>query len=288
MLIDVHMHIGRVGWPYSAPLTPARLVERLDEWGAEKGCVLPLSDTPEGAYLDSCTNEVIAACAEFPDRLIPFCLIDPRFGNNSPTTNFTPLLQEYKQRGCVALGELLPNLYIDDPLCINLYQHCARTEMPVLFDMKDAIGRPYAVVDDVGLPRLEKVLQACPDTVFIGHGPGFWADITGDRVIDLDNEYPTGPVVPGGGVPRLLERYPNLWADTSAGSGYNAFTRDAAFGYDFLERFQDKLLFATDICSPDSECRIVAYLKNAVAEHRLSRRAYEKIGWENAKRLLGI
>ena len=289
MLIDVHQHIGRLQWPPNDPLTPRILVELMDQWGVARGCVLGLSDTPEGPYLDSSTNEVIAACAEFPDRLIPFCLIDPRFGDNSPDMDFRPLLDEYRDRGCKGIGEFLPNLYTDDPRCVNLYRQCGEVGLPVLFDMNSRIGGIYGIVDEAGLPRLESCLKECPDTIFIGHGIGFWADISGDSGTTDRTVYPTGrPVIAGGGVPRLMEKYPNLWADISAGSGYTALSRDPDFGYKFLERFQDKLLFGTDICYPDQPVPIVDYFKAAATDGHISNAAFEKIGWRNACRLLGL
>jgi len=61
-------------------------------------------------------------------------------------------------------------------------------------------------------------------------------------------EYPKGPVKSPMRVPYLLKKYSNLYGDLSAGSGFNAISRDPECGYKFLEEFQDKLLFGTDIC----------------------------------------
>ncbi|OPX32429.1 MAG: hypothetical protein B1H40_02585 [Candidatus Latescibacteria bacterium 4484_181] len=59
--------------------------------------------------------------------------------------------------------------------------------------------------------------------------------------------YPRRKVVPGGRVDYLLQNYPNVYGDLSAGSGDNAMTRDREFARSFLERNQDKLLFGTDL-----------------------------------------
>ncbi len=45
---------------------------------------------------------------------------------------------------------------------------------------------------------------------------------------------------------RLLRRYPLLYGDLSAGSGLNALRRDPAFAREFLDEFQDRLLYARD------------------------------------------
>ena len=99
--------------------------------------------------------------------------------------------------------------------------------------------------------------------------------------------YPKGPVTPGR-VPELLRRYPNMYGDMSAGSGFNAVSRDPEFGCAFMEEFQDKLLFGTDICRPGQELPQPGFLRRIVAEGKISREAFEKITWQNANRLLGL
>ncbi len=289
MLIDVHGHIGRVLPDRREFVDVTNLIAKMDAWSIDLTCVLALSEHPEGAYLESDTEDVLAACGRYPDRLIPFCLIDPRYGNRSDM-DFSHLLEEYVMRGCKGLGELLPKMDFDDPRCLNLYRQAARFSLPVLFDMQD---RPdgYGLRDDFGLPRLENALRLCPETVFIGHGPTFWAEISAEVPADNRSGYPAGPVAPGGAVPRLMRQYPNLWADTSAGSGNNALTRDPAFGLEFLDEFQDKLMFGTDSCQRsdvDTVWTTVATIRDLRTNRTLTESALEKIEWRNATRLLNL
>ena len=58
--------------------------------------------------------------------------------------------------------------------------------------------------------------------------------------------YPRGPITPGGVLHRLLDDYPNLWADLSAGSALTAISRDVDHGRDFILRHQDRLMFGRD------------------------------------------
>ena len=58
--------------------------------------------------------------------------------------------------------------------------------------------------------------------------------------------YAAGPVLPGGKVSRLLDAYPNLYADLSAGSGLRALRRDVGHAREFVHRYADRLLFARD------------------------------------------
>ncbi len=289
MLIDIHGHIGRVSPDRREFIDAANLIAKMDAWGIDKTCILALSEHPEGAYLECDTEDVITACARYPDRLIPFCLIDPRYGNH-PDTDFSPLLAEYKARGCKGLGELLPKLDFDDPRCLNLYRQAGAAGLPVLFDMMDG-PYSYGLCDDYGLPKLEHALKTCPDTVFIGHGPTFWAEISADVPPDRRAGYPPGPVKSGGAVPRLLRQYPNLWADISAGSGHNALVRDPAFGLAFLDEFQDKLMFGTDSCvrsDVNGIWRTVALLRQIETDQSLASGALEKLKWRNCARLLNL
>jgi len=287
MLIDVHAHLGRLHRDRRKFLDVTDLILKMDAWGIERACVHCLSEHPEAEYQESDTEDIIAACSKYPRRLVPFCLIDPRFGLNSPDMDFSYLLEEYVARGCKGMGEMLPKMHFDDPRCINLFRQAGKFGLPVTFDMND---NPiyYGLRDDPGLPRLERALRECPDTIFVGHGPTFWAEISGDVPERERRGYPKGPVSPGGAVPRLMARYPNLWADISAGSGHNALTRDLKFGLEFLERFQDKLMFGTDSCNRITETPTspnVELMTRLREERLISEVAWNKIARENAIRL---
>jgi len=290
MLIDVHAHIGRLNPDRAQALDAIDLINKMDHWGVDRACVHCLSEHPEATYHECGTEDIIAACSKFPTRLIPFCLIDPRFGGNAPDMDFSYLLEEYVARGCKGMGEMLPKMQFDDPRCLNLFRQTGKFGLPIIFDMNDNPVH-YGLRDEPDLPGLEKALQECPGTVLVGHGPTFWAEISGGVTVDQRCDYPGGPVEPGGAVPRLMEKYDNLWADLSAGSGYNGITRDEKFGLEFLDRFQDKLMFGTDHCSRmvfEPNAPIVDYMKRVREERLLSEEAWEKIASGNAIRLMGL
>ena len=147
-------------------------------------------------------------------------------------------------------GELKLRMMYDDLDALRVYRYCGRKGLPVTvhIDYEFDTGRGYPRPNwwyGGGIEPFERAVRACPETVFIGHAPGFWAHISGD---DLYNRvvYPTGPVIPGGKIPELLRGYPNLCADLSASSALTALSRDPAFAKDFLIEFQDRLLYARD------------------------------------------
>ncbi len=295
MLIDIHTHTARRRPPAVARPngccypTPESLIRMLDANGIDRAVVFSMV-SPECRYTLVPPEETLAICAEWPERLIPFCNLDPRFLTNSPRADFRPLLNAYRALGCKGLGEYIPNLPFDDPLNLNLFMQCEELGFPVLFHLAPALGGYYGLYDAPGLPRLENVLRACPRLVFLAHSQVFWAEIAplADASPEARHGYPKGPVREGGRVVELMRRYPNLHGDLSAGSGLNALTRDAGFGLAFLEEFQDRLYFGTDIASDPQEPACVPYFRKLKDERLISDEAFEKITWRNAARLLGL
>lgn len=285
-MIDIHTHLGRIALNEPA-VDEHELLRRMDELGIERTAVLPLI-SPETGFFPSTTEKVLEVYCRHPNRIIPFCNLDPRNGGNSPDTDFSKVLKEYKEAGCKGVGELTANLYIDDPRYMNLFYQCGKAHLPVLFHLAVKVGGVYGPADDKGLPRLEKVLSKLPDTIFIGHAMGFWSEISSKVDEKTRGGYPKGPIKSPGRVPYLLKKYPNLYGDLSAGSGFNAISRDPEYGYKFLEEFQDKLLFGTDICHVNQDVPIVPYLKNALREGKISRTAFEKITRKNAEKVLNL
>lgn len=288
MFIDIHTHLGRWGLRREPAMDEAELIRRMDELGIEKSVILPLGMTPECFMLPFDTDDVLDVFRCHPDRIIPFCNLDPRSGH-SPEADFSWILEEWREQGVRGLGEVTANLPIDRAMCLNLYRQCGQVGLPVLFHL--AVGVRYGlygVADEAGLPRLERVLKDCPDTVFIGHAMAFWAEISADVDEATRGGYPEGPVKKPGRVPELLGKYPNLYGDLSAGSGFNAISRDPEYGYRFLEEYQDKLLFGTDICHVNQDVPIVPWFNEALESGRISQTCYDKIARRNAERLLGL
>lgn len=286
MFIDVHTHLGRIA-RHDPMVTAEDLIATMDKYRIDKAVLLPLDSTPEGNMFTFTNEQALDVYAKYPDRIIPFCKLDPRQGNNSPTTDFSWILEEYKELGCKGVGEITANIYIDDPRAKNFFKACGVAGMPVLFHLAEKFEGVYGLVDDIYLPRLENILKEFPDTILIGHAMSFWSEISADVNEKTRAGYPKGPVEPGR-LWELLEKYDNLYGDISAGSGYNAITRDPDMGYEFLDKFQDKLLFGTDYCHVGQELPIVDFMRTSYEEGKISQSAYDKITHKNAQRILGL
>ena len=295
MIIDVHAHCSLkpiwLGYDFIKDkfnrfITLEELLDRMGKESIDMAAILPLQ-SPESTIETVSTREVLEMYKRYPSKIIPFCNPDPRlYLGNKRALEF--ILEEYKKMGCKGVGEVTANIYFDDPRALNLFDICERLQLPILFHIGPKLNGYYGLVDDLGLPRLEKVLKMFPNLIFIGHSQPFWAEISGDLKPEERNRYPKGKVKPGGRVVELLRNYPNLYADLSAGSGYNAISRDKEFGIWFLEEFKDKLLFGTDIDVPNQEVPQLAYLKKLLNEGEISRNTYDKIMYRNAINILKI
>jgi len=290
MFIDIHAHAYRRECPLADGrtcfATPDEVIKRYDELGIEKGAYLPLIGPEE--YLPQSNEDVIEICEQSGGRLFPFCNLDPRGLGNSPEADFSIWIEHYKKRGCKGIGEFMPNLPFEDPRCQNFFKHAEKAGLPIIFDISARLGVGYGIYDDMGLPQLERTLQRFPDLVIFGHGVAFWSEIGVFETPADKATYPSYPVREEGVVPKLMRRYPNLWGDLSANSGYNALARDPEYAVRFLNEFQDKLCFGTDICSADQELPLAGFLIKFRNEGKLSQQAFEKIARKNAIKLLGL
>jgi len=301
MIIDFHAHIGDLRMSRDdpgEPITWENLIARLDEEGIDKAVVLPVyNSSPEGAppgvaLLDdrmSVRDQVIDA-GRYRDRIIPFGNMDPRWMLNDVSSDFGAILDWFLEHGCKGVGEVTANIPFDDPRTINMFKQCGTKGLMVTIESSGMQAGPYGLQDDPGMPRLQRLLQAAPETVVIAHGPGFWGEMSASIRPEQKWSYPKGLIEEEGATWHLLRTYANLHADLSANSGYNAITRDPDAGVRFLDEFQDKLLFGTDTCFADASGRTpqLDYLKRLLNEQTLSQPAFDKIVSGNALELLEL
>ncbi len=147
--------------------------------------VLPWPACPEAVTfpgLFSPTPDIVSQVREtlrHPGRLIAFGNADPRWGGNSPQTDFSYLLDRFLDMGCVGMGEVSANIRFDDPRVVNLFRQCGERDLPVTIESAKPGEGKYGFIDETGSPHLERLLRQVPGTLVIGHGPGFWAEIIG-------------------------------------------------------------------------------------------------------------
>ncbi|MFA9479313.1 amidohydrolase family protein [Phycisphaerales bacterium AB-hyl4] len=294
MIIDAHQHVFWHGRDDTG------LIADLDEHDIDLAWLLtweiaPAEDSPayhrvlnpehlrpDGTHAGIVLSDLIKVRNRAPDRFILGYCPHPCLGD-------APSLLEaaHRMHGVRVCGEWKFRILFDDPRCLNLYRKAGELGMPVVLHLdvpylpEKMTGRQVYQSAWYGgtVANLERALQVCPETTFIGHAPGFWREISGDAD-EAPSNYPEGPIAPGNRIEQLLERYPNLYADLSAGSALRALKRDVAFSRDLLERFQDRILFARDYYGGE----LLAFLRQL----GLSDAAWSAIIQGNAQRLVPL
>ena len=232
----------------------------------------------DGSHPGIILDDLLAAQSAYPNRFLLGYCPNPELPNAAEL--FETACEMHGVRIC---GEWKFRMLIDDPRSLELFRAAGRQGAPVILHLDvpylpGAEGPAYHPFWYGGtVANLERALIACPETVFIGHAPGFWRAISGDEA-KADSAYPKGTVLPGGQVDRLLSDYPNLYADLSAGSALIALKRDQSFTLDFFQRHADRLLFARDYYGGD--------LLDFLGTLNLTETVQRKVFYENALKLV--
>ena len=192
-------------------------------------------------------------------------------------------IEKYLKLGARGIGEQKFSVECDSAQSFKLYDLAKAYGVPVLLHFQH---KTY----NLGYERFYKVLEKYNTVNFIAHAQTTWANVAKDPVqTDL---YPKGKVTPGGWTDKWLSDYPNFFADLSAGSGLNAFTRDEEHGAAFFDRHQDKLLYGSDCQDVEGTVNIGACCgsKMIAIIHKLvkSDAVKAKIFAGNAKRIIKL
>lgn len=291
MNIDAHQHAF---WYHR---DDAGLIADLDEQGIDFAWLLtweippeenagsfhavcnPLHMRTDGTHAGIPLSDALRARDHYPDRfLVGYC---PNPALPSAPQLFEAAWNMHKVRVC---GEWKFRMPCDDPRCLELFRTAGRLGAPVVLHldipyMTDKQGKTTYQAGWYGgtVANLERAMQACPETVFLGHAPGFWREISGDADTD-PVMYPKGPVVGQGRLIRLFETYPNLYGDLSASSALGALARDPDHAKQFILHFADRLLFARDTYGGD----LHAFLQTLELPEDVRRKLY----CDNAQRLV--
>ena len=214
-----------------------------------------------------------------PERFILGYAPDPRLPNACARLKAANSIY-----GAKVCGEVKCRMMYDSPDALRMFRLAGELKMPVIlhmqYDRQPTCDTPWGEWYGGTIDTLERVLQACPETVFLGHASGFWIHISNDEYF-LKKDWPPekAKVIEDGRIPELLRKYSNLYCDISApGSGYLALSRDWDYAKKFLLEFQDRVLYARDYFN-----NVHQELINAL---ELPLPVLEKIYHGNAERLL--
>ena len=253
-----------------------KMIPHLKELGIRKAVLMSGCEKKLPMGKNSTSRKI---CEKYPEYFAWMCMLDDK----NPETVYDRLAL-YKSQGAIGVGEMSINKRLDDPFLQAVFTAAEKLNMPITIHMSPEVGYSYGVVDEPRLPLLENVLKTYPKLKILGHSQTFWIEMSKDApdIKEERNSWGKGPVVPGGRVPELFAKYENLYGDLSAGSGGSAIMRDEAFGLWFLETFQDRLFFATDMLNTETVQPLASWMEEKLREGKMAPEAYEKILRGNA------
>ena len=253
--IDAHNH------PEFHKKNADAILADMDEKGIDKLCLLSWENPWYENYLSNMNSSpsplspnvpipferCLAVYDKAPDRFILGYAPDPRIPG--ALYKMEAAIGTYGVKIC---GEFKYRMMLDNPDAVDLFRYCGSRNVPVTIHLDNPGAHPMPAGAQWphswyggDIFTLERALQLCPDTNFLGHAPGFWACISGDDQWKTVG-YPRGPVLPGGHIERLLETYPNLYCDCSAGSGFIALSRDPEYTKYLFTKYPTRFVYARD------------------------------------------
>jgi predicted TIM-barrel fold metal-dependent hydrolase len=291
-IVDSHQHV------YWHDLDDAGLVADLDSHGIEYAWLLtweitdidpvhpryyeilnPVNVKPDGKHTGIPLEDLVRARDRHPDRFVLGYCPHP-IKRNAPDM-LRSAVGIYDVKVC---GEWKFQLPFDDPRCLELFYTAGELKLPVVLHldipyMPRKKGPPAYFENWYGgtIDNLERALEACPETTFVGHAPGFWREISADADRNPD-QYPRTRIRERGRLYRLFNKHRNLYADLSAGSALYALQRDRANAVHFLKRYANRLLFGRDFYGQD--------LHRYLMRLKLPGAVLEKIYHRNAESLV--
>jgi uncharacterized protein len=181
MRIDADCHISSRAT--GSEIGADELVHRLDAVGVAKAVCWPM--VAYNREIASDNKAIWAGAQAYPDRLIPFCGVNPMLGLPEAKDELKRCIEVYGVRG-VKLNGARDSYYIDDPkLSLPLIEIIAQAGLALAFhcganDYERT--HPY---------RIAKISQAYPELrIMVVHMGGAGSPSLHDAVIDLAARYP--------------------------------------------------------------------------------------------------
>ena len=268
-VIDIHQHTNYAG------RTDEELIAHQKAMGVTTTILLPAGRF-YGLDAQCGGNDTVIALAKKYPHLFKY------FANEvADHPEALKVIRWHLWRGAIGIGEQKFRIACDSVYLERLAGLAEEFKVPILMHFQHDRYNS-------GIENFHHTLEKFPKVNFIGHAQTWWANV--DKSHIQAQLYPKTKVTPGGLTDRLLSDYPNMYGDTSAGSGLNFQNRDEDHARWFLDKHQNKLVFGTDCddrVGHGPQCdgaQILAGLLRLAP----NKQAERKILYQNAKRLLKI
>lgn len=248
--IDSHVH-------YALPLEPARLIDFMDRTGT---AMANLVLVPDKKRLTAVPDALMAK-AQYPNRFYVFTSFDVSeyFRHGKQIGKYmAKFVEQMRLCGCDGLKiiEGKPSMRkfmaipdFDLPCWEPLWDYAERTALPVLWHLND----PESCWDPEKAPRHIRMAGELYDESYINNEAQY------AQMENILRRHPNIKFIfahlyfMSAQLPRLgalLDRYPNIMVDLTPGLEiYVNFSQDPQTAKAFLERYQDRILYGTDIGS---------------------------------------
>jgi len=241
--IDMHMHAPRRG---NLDSTATALLQNMDDCGIEKTILF----CGTGKAFD----QLAAVFGKYPNKIQLWCGLD--FTGSTPSSTIAEL-ERCVKLGAKGVGEITnkgvglrgadPPMHIDDPRMDPILEKLADLKLPInvhcgdpkwmyepMDEHNDLLFEAYnfrldnqkGILDLEGVVgTLERALKKHPRTIFV-------ACHFMNQTYNLDE------------LGRMLDKYPNLYADVSQREAYVAAI--PRYAKEFMEKYADRLVYGTD------------------------------------------
>jgi predicted TIM-barrel fold metal-dependent hydrolase len=271
-IIDVHTH------DYAKTDAEVdRWVKMMDECGIQKSIILTMTTGPK-------FDSIVKKYARYGDRFEIWCGIDytgydrPGFGPGAVKE-----LERCFRMGAKGVGELIDKglglyhsdpvdakgMHFDDPRMKPIFEKCAELGMPINIHVADPIWM-YEKIDSTndglmnaqewridltkpGILGFDEMIQTLENAVKNNPKTTFIACHFANLNHDIDK------------LGKMLGKYPNLYADISA--RYAESATIPRYMKTFYEKYQDRLVYGTDMGADTSMYRITFRVLESADEH---------------------
>jgi uncharacterized protein len=169
IIIDAHTHVGT---RHAASQSGAELVDKLDAVGAQKAVMFPFV---EGNFTN---DEIKVAYDEFPDRLIPYCAVNP--WQPDAVAEFRRCVTEWSFKG-LKLHPTINGYHLSDPALVNpLFEEAESFGVPIIVHgASDLLNSP---------PEFAEMARRFPRVKLLMAHMGFFWSV--DQAIEYARDIP--------------------------------------------------------------------------------------------------